>query len=840
MKKWQIILLGMVMILISCYSALADKVVFNEDENWVQYENFNFQYRLPLYTTCQYKYCPITFNFWTSSSQCIYHDDIFMPYGFELEHKLNYIVDDSYTIDTTLFQCTCNELIDEMTNETYCDWGVNNIHINLTEWFMLEGGGELPPTINDKKEYCYDNTKIYTQDYYDYLDGKFCANAGYNTYQAYFLADKDSSGKYDICLTLGLTDYCIDPYWNTTASNWENGTFNFTEEAVTGELQINDSIEYPNNKGSDLNRNMSKNVLLWHLNNDSAYGDNGTRAYDYSGSGNNGTIEGGANRWITSAILGDYSINMSGANGDFINTVLAKESNFDFTTEFTTSIWLYPHTSKIQNVISKWYDGNRAWGWYLNADEQIVFTTSDAGSDTDTLTSTGAVNLNEWNHVITTFDNGDKTIYINGKFAGSNTGGSPIYNNNEQLIIACNYQGQYCFDGFMDELAIWNRSLSASEVRNLYSAQKGYYESEVFDAGASVQWDNISFTIDSMYNAVELPDNMQNDSSYILNSPLMSNNIGLYHFDSDTEANDTSGNANHGTYIGTASLGVSNSVFGDKSVYLDGNSDSVNINSTLNNLSTTTTGTWSAWVYSGDVTPSAPAGIIGFGDTNANERIQFYVYSNQVMAILTDAGTNAWQIKTDAGYITDNTWYHVALVHDGTTPYIYINGIEVPHAHTITTDNTKWFNDCAGLDTARIGGINFNSGGETSWWYKNIDEVAIFDTNLSESQIEGLFLRGAGKFNISVQSCDDSACSGESWNATYTTSPQNLSVIDNQYFQYRIDLGRNDWATLLTPEVWNVTIGYTVTGGNGTTNPFSLNIEDYGMEWVKLNWTYTP
>jgi len=58
------------------------------------------------------------------------------------------------------------------------------------------------------------------------------------------------------------------------------------------------------------------------------------------------------------------------------------------------------------------------------------------------------------------------------------------------------------FDGTIDEVVIWNRSLSSSEISEIYQRQKdkygggdnGTYTSQIFDAGGEAGWNNISWT----------------------------------------------------------------------------------------------------------------------------------------------------------------------------------------------------------------------------------------------------------------------------------------------------------------------------------------------------------
>ncbi|MCA9388441.1 LamG domain-containing protein, partial [Candidatus Berkelbacteria bacterium] len=86
-----------------------------------------------------------------------------------------------------------------------------------------------------------------------------------------------------------------------------------------------------------------------------------------------------------------------------------------------------------------------------------------------------------------------------------------------------------------------------------------------------------------------------------------------------------------------------------------------------------------------------------------------------------------------------------------------------------------------------------------------IDEVAFFDRALSADEIEDFYNRGAKRIKFQVRSCNDPACSGESFigpdgsGATYYSEELNnsslglpnldlLGINSNRYFQYRLFL----------------------------------------------------
>ena len=79
--------------------------------------------------------------------------------------------------------------------------------------------------------------------------------------------------------------------------------------------------------------------------------------------------------------------------------------------------------------------------------------------------------LNQWHHIVATYSNITETvkIYIDGKEDISRTlpGFGNMATNTDNLILGI--EGNNGFSGRMDELAIWNRALEATEISNLYN-----------------------------------------------------------------------------------------------------------------------------------------------------------------------------------------------------------------------------------------------------------------------------------------------------------------------------------------------------------------------------------
>ena len=95
-------------------------------------------------------------------------------------------------------------------------------------------------------------------------------------------------------------------------------------------------------------------------------------------------------------------------------------------------------------------------------------------------------------------------------------------------------------------------------------------------------------------------------------------------------------------------------------------------------------------------------------------------------------------------------------------------------------------------------------------------DVVDIGVNLSAEEILNIYKRGALRLNLTVRSCDDSSCTDDPWNETYTNSTFNsLSVSNNRYFQYRAYFETDTFS--YSPELKSVVIGPTHYPGDNPT-----------------------
>lgn len=213
------------------------------------------------------------------------------------------------------------------------------------------------------------------------------------------------------------------------------------------------------------------------------------------------------------------------------------------------------------------------------------------------------------------------------------------------------------------------------------------------------------------------------------------------------DANDASGNGNNGIVNGaTFSAGEGK----DGAYVFDGINDRINIDSVVNDVSGSTTGTFSVWIKPTDATPETQGEILAFGDTNADEYLIFRFLQPLGTLDITarNSGTFDFAVRTDSSITSDNTWTHVAVVQNGIFPVLYVNAVVVPQTFAVSTDLTSWVYKLIGIDNGRIGGLNWNNNGEVLFFNGTIDEVQIFGRALSESEILQIYNASKSFFGL--------------------------------------------------------------------------------------------
>jgi len=128
--------------------------------------------------------------------------------------------------------------------------------------------------------------------------------------------------------------------------------------------------------------------------------------------------------------------------------------------------------------------------------------------------------------------------------------------------------------------------------------------------------------------------------------------------------------------------------------------------------------------------------------------IQFDRTNARVTIWLKTNGLLIWEAQTTMSSITIGNWIHVAVTHNGIVPHVYINGISSALTFTVGTalNKTKWMVDLLSssnpVDRFIIGGAPRHFSPYIAVGFSGqIDELLIWDTTLSASDIESEYLK---------------------------------------------------------------------------------------------------
>lgn len=174
-------------------------------------------------------------------------------------------------------------------------------------------------------------------------------------------------------------------------------------------------------------------------------------------------------------------------------------------TDFTIAFWWKPETTNVeQGLVWKAVQGGDGYWVKQASDGRIDFTIAFNGSGTDSY-STSILTTGTWYHIVATFDTSTKEmkIYVNGTSETINTAGDIIDSNqSNSFYIGVDYVNSRYADGVIDEVVVWDRKLSDTEIQTLYekgvdAVSNAYtYTTKIADLSAG-QDNSVSITNDT-------------------------------------------------------------------------------------------------------------------------------------------------------------------------------------------------------------------------------------------------------------------------------------------------------------------------------------------------------
>lgn len=163
-------------------------------------------------------------------------------------------------------------------------------------------------------------------------------------------------------------------------------------------------------------------------------------------------------------------------NGTTTKYLAAQSTLFSFTTNnFSVSAWCYFSNTGTDNDYIGIYNGSanrRSWLLGIVSGKLTAQISTNGTSRITTLQTT--LSQGAWHHVVFSVSNAVGLLYTNGTISGTLSLNSALfYNGTEPLTLGRKYDEFTPMVGKLDESAIWNRVLTANEVRLLYNIGRG-------------------------------------------------------------------------------------------------------------------------------------------------------------------------------------------------------------------------------------------------------------------------------------------------------------------------------------------------------------------------------
>ena len=382
------------------------------------------------------------------------------------------------------------------------------------------------------------------------------------------------------------------------------------------------------------------------------------------------------------------------------------DDDLKFTGPFSIEAWINFSELRSDNdcIVAKGVDADEPVDWALEVDNAGKLRVhAQLNGSWDVFSCSTTLSTNTWYHVAMVYDGSSLKGYVNGVLDGSQSASGAVHTSDDSMKIGAyapsDVSGPDFFPGKIDELTLYNRALSASELLAIYNASAdGKHQPTSAPSGLVSWW------------------RAQRDANDLIDR-------------------------NDGTFMGTAAFdnGADGQSFSlDGSSYID-----VPSNDTLKY-----TGPFSieAWVNYSRLT-SANNCIVAKG-TNADVPVD---YALEISSggklrphIQLDGNWYAFDCNTT---LNSNTWYHVAMVYDGSQLKGFVNGALDGSENLSGTVHTSDY-------SFRIGAYapSLTTNAQADFFIGKIDEVSLYNRALTTNEIQSIYDAGGAVKRLPVAS----------------------------------------------------------------------------------------
>jgi len=354
-------------------------------------------------------------------------------------------------------------------------------------------------------------------------------------------------------------------------------------------------------------------------------------------------------------------------------------------------------------------------GWHDQGTNVVNFATYSSSGGIDDMPGKTNVRDGHWHFITAVYDGTDKRIYVDGVLdatesnphSGAGLGkGTTRYgfigDGSEATSFNDKRNGFY-YRGRIDEVSVWHRVLSGSEIQNIMNNEIANPTSEI--------------NLQAYYK-------FDDGSGQVLSNSASSNNNGQLGTTTGAEASDPSWEN-------------VNAAVADKMGSFNGidQFDSINNTNDINTASKYNDRTVSVWFQASDITKNTKQVI--FEEGGHINGLNIYIYNSEIY-IGGWSEHNSWAgtyFKSAA--ISSGVWHHAALVlASGNTFTAYLDGVQIGTESSGVGPLAKHSGD---ICIARNGSTQFHDGDDNSvgsFFEGNIDELRIWNEARSLADIK--------------------------------------------------------------------------------------------------------
>ncbi len=496
----------------------------------------------------------------------------------------------------------------------------------------------------------------------------------------------------------------------------------------------------------------------------------GTQAFDISGSNNTGTISGPL--WTGAGKFGQ-ALSFDGIN-DWIT--IADANSLDLTNGMTLEAWVKPAAlTSWRSVLLKETSGGLVYGLYASDGASHPQGTVHTGTTDSAAPGSTPLAINTWTHLATSYDGALLKTYVNGSLVSSVGVTGNLANSTGALRVGGNAIWGEFFSGVIDEVRVYRRALSASEIQTDMNTPVGGVPvpdttppmaaitaptngallsgtttvtasasdnvavagvqflldgtplgAEDITAPFAVVWDTRTTTNGSHTLTARARDGAGNQATSPGVATTVSNSIlppGLvaalgFNEGAGSIVSDRSGSGNDGTISGATWAATGK--YG-KALSFNGVTNWVTI-ADANSLDLTTGMTLEAWVN-----PSALSGWRTALLKENSNGLAYGLYANdgspRPSVTVNVAGADRSAIATSQ--LPLNTWTHLAATYDGATLRLFANGVQA--------------GSLALSGAMTVSASPLRIGGNAVWgeyFTGLIDEVRVYNRALGQAEIQ--------------------------------------------------------------------------------------------------------